>query len=140
MVLSNRVKAMENELQDKTKVDRGLLNAWFIEVQRTKVNQSIDFYWKILFRNVNVFFQEEAEKYRKRRDATMDYDKQLQLAVQEIEQVNSVSVFLFCFSSSSNLISYVLLYVKLKNMLVINLMKHQLNWPIYSSVLIILKN
>ncbi len=28
---------MENELQDKTKVDRGLLNAWFIEVQRTKV-------------------------------------------------------------------------------------------------------
>lgn len=72
-------------------------------------------------------FQEEAEKYRKRRDTTMDYDKQLQLAAQEIEQVNSVSVFLFCFSSSSNLISYVLLYVKLKNMLVINPMKHQLN-------------
>lgn len=56
MISSNRVKAMENELQDKTKVDRGLLNAWFIEVQRAKVNQSIDFYWKILFRNVNVFF------------------------------------------------------------------------------------
>jgi len=31
---------MENELQDKTKVDRGLLNAWFIEVQRTKVINS----------------------------------------------------------------------------------------------------
>lgn len=30
---------MENELQDKSKVDRGLLNAWFSEVQRTKVNQ-----------------------------------------------------------------------------------------------------
>ena len=32
---------MENELQDKTKVDRGLLNAWFIEVQRTKVNEEV---------------------------------------------------------------------------------------------------
>ncbi len=32
-----RMKAMEHELQDKTKVDRGLLNAWFIEVQRSKV-------------------------------------------------------------------------------------------------------
>lgn len=32
---------MENELQDKTKVDRGLLNAWFIEVQRTKVNEGV---------------------------------------------------------------------------------------------------
>jgi hypothetical protein len=31
------MKAMENELHDKTKVDRGLLNAWFIEVQKTKV-------------------------------------------------------------------------------------------------------
>lgn len=31
------MKAMENELQDKTKVDRGLLNSWFIEVQRSKV-------------------------------------------------------------------------------------------------------
>ncbi len=29
---------MENELHDKTKVDRGLLNSWFNEVQRTKVN------------------------------------------------------------------------------------------------------
>ena len=29
---------MENELSDKTKVDRGLLNAWYIEVQRSKVS------------------------------------------------------------------------------------------------------
>ncbi len=28
---------MENELKDKGKVDRGLLNSWFVEVQRTKV-------------------------------------------------------------------------------------------------------
>jgi len=31
--------------------------------------------------------KEEAEKYRKRRDSTVDHDKQLRLAVQEIEQV-----------------------------------------------------
>ena len=31
------MKAMENELKEKVKVDRGLLNSWFIEVQRTKV-------------------------------------------------------------------------------------------------------
>ncbi len=30
---------MEYELQDKAKVDRGLLNSWFMEVQRTKVNK-----------------------------------------------------------------------------------------------------
>lgn len=29
---------MENELKDKVKVDRGLLNSWFMEVQDTKVN------------------------------------------------------------------------------------------------------
>ena len=34
------MKAMENELQDKAKVDRGLLNSWFVEVQRTKVNRT----------------------------------------------------------------------------------------------------
>jgi hypothetical protein len=28
---------MEYELKDKGKVDRGLLNSWFVEVQRTKV-------------------------------------------------------------------------------------------------------
>jgi hypothetical protein len=33
----SRIKAMENELKDKPKVDRGLLNSWFIEIQRTKV-------------------------------------------------------------------------------------------------------
>jgi len=33
---------MENELQAKTKVDRGLLNAWFIEVQRSKVRRLIE--------------------------------------------------------------------------------------------------
>ncbi|CAF1159111.1 unnamed protein product [Adineta steineri] len=64
--VTGKVKAMENELQDKTKVDRGLLNSWFIEVQRTK---------------------EEAEKFRKRRDTTVEYDKQVRLAVQEIEQL-----------------------------------------------------
>ena len=49
------MKAMENELQDKTKVDRGLLNAWFIEVQRTKVNS---FYLFLLILNT---------RYRKKR-------------------------------------------------------------------------
>jgi hypothetical protein len=29
---------MEVELKEKSKVDRGLLNSWFSEVQRTKVN------------------------------------------------------------------------------------------------------
>lgn len=33
---------MENELEDKTKVDRGLLNAWFLEVQKTKVKTKHD--------------------------------------------------------------------------------------------------
>ena len=35
-----RIRAMENELKDKVKVDRGLLNSWFMEVQDTKVNFS----------------------------------------------------------------------------------------------------
>ncbi|CAF4913133.1 unnamed protein product, partial [Rotaria magnacalcarata] len=30
------MKAMENELQDKVKVERGVLNSWYMEVQRTK--------------------------------------------------------------------------------------------------------
>ncbi|CAF2070722.1 unnamed protein product [Rotaria magnacalcarata] len=66
IAVTGKMKTMENELQDKSKVDRGLLNSWFLEVQRTK---------------------EEAEKYRKRRDTTVDNDKQLRLAVQEIEQL-----------------------------------------------------
>ena len=33
--------------------------------------------------------KEEAEKYRKRRGSTVDNDKQLRLAVQEIEQVSN---------------------------------------------------
>jgi hypothetical protein len=37
MIFIKRIKAMENELKDKPKVDRGLLNSWFVEVQRTKV-------------------------------------------------------------------------------------------------------
>jgi hypothetical protein len=32
-----RMKAMEYELKDKPKVDRGLLNSWSVEVQKTKV-------------------------------------------------------------------------------------------------------
>ncbi len=35
---------MENELKDKTKVDRGILNSWFLEVQQTKVTTKIYFY------------------------------------------------------------------------------------------------
>lgn len=66
MAVTGKIKAMENELEDKTKVDRGLLNAWFSEVQKTK---------------------EEADKYRRRRDSTVDHDKQLRLAVHEIEQL-----------------------------------------------------
>ena len=62
------MKAMENELKDKPKVDRGLLNTWFVEVQRTK---------------------EEAERFRKRRDSVVDHEKQLSLALQEIDQVNA---------------------------------------------------
>lgn len=41
---------------------------------------------------MSFFLQEEADKYRKRRDTTMDYDKQLQLAIQEIEQVNIITL------------------------------------------------
>ncbi|CAF1031135.1 unnamed protein product [Rotaria sordida] len=66
IAVTGKMKAMENELQDTPKVDRGLLNAWFIEVQRSK---------------------EEADKYRKRRNTTADNDKQLRLAIQEIEQL-----------------------------------------------------
>ncbi|UJR33378.1 hypothetical protein I4U23_020826 [Adineta vaga] len=64
--VTGKIKAMEDELKDKAKVDRGQLNSWFIEVQQTK---------------------EEAEKYRKRRGSTIDLDKQLRLAVQESEQL-----------------------------------------------------
>ncbi len=34
-----------------------------------------------------ILFKEEADKYRKRRDTTLDNDKQLRLAIQEVEQV-----------------------------------------------------
>lgn len=79
------MKAMENELKEKVKVDRGLLNTWFMEVQRTKVNDV----WKKTqrTRRISIDEQDEAERYRKRRDSTIDADKQLRLAVQEIEQV-----------------------------------------------------
>ncbi|CAF0721856.1 unnamed protein product [Didymodactylos carnosus] len=63
---TGKMKSMDNELKDKTKVDRGLLYAWYVEVQRTK---------------------EEAEKLRKLRDSTPDHDKQLKLSIQEIEQL-----------------------------------------------------
>ncbi|CAF0756162.1 unnamed protein product [Adineta ricciae] len=66
IAVTGKMKAMENELQDKAKVDRGLLNSWFVEVQRTK---------------------EEADKCRKRRDTTFEVDKQFRLAIQEIEQL-----------------------------------------------------
>ncbi|CAF4105810.1 unnamed protein product, partial [Rotaria sp. Silwood2] len=64
--VAGKIKAMENELKDKTKVDRSVLKSWFIEVQRTK---------------------EIAEKYRQRRGSTVDHANQLQLALKEIEQL-----------------------------------------------------
>ncbi|CAF1099606.1 unnamed protein product [Adineta ricciae] len=64
--VTGKIKAMENELKDKAKVDRGLLNSWFMEVQDTK---------------------EEADRYRKRRGSTVDIEKQIRLAEQEIEQL-----------------------------------------------------
>ncbi|CAF0896732.1 unnamed protein product [Adineta steineri] len=64
--VTGKIKAMENELQDKKKVDRGTLSSWFVEVQQNK---------------------EEAEKYRKRRNSTVDHEKQLRLAVQETDQL-----------------------------------------------------
>ena len=74
---------MENELDDKSKVDRGLLNAWFLEVQKTKVNEEKSRL------DENRSSQEEADKYRRRRDSTIDHDKQLRLALHEIEQVET---------------------------------------------------
>jgi hypothetical protein len=35
--IRSRMKAMENELKEKVKLDRGQLNAWYTDVQRTKV-------------------------------------------------------------------------------------------------------
>jgi len=46
------MKTVENELQDKVKVDRGLLNSWFVEVQRTKVKKKHQF----LFIKNKIFF------------------------------------------------------------------------------------
>jgi hypothetical protein len=46
------MKTMENELQDKSKVDRGLLNSWFLEVQRTKVNNK--YFYLIMRKKRNV--------------------------------------------------------------------------------------
>jgi len=55
------MKAMEHELQDKTKVDRGLLNSWFIEVQRTKV---------ILIKtSISVFSFERAKSFFRRENS-----------------------------------------------------------------------
>jgi hypothetical protein len=79
------MKTVENELQDKVKVDRGLLNSWFVEVQRTKVTKKTTNSYSLKMRFF--LFKEEAEKYRKRRGSTVDHDKQLRLALQEIEQV-----------------------------------------------------
>jgi hypothetical protein len=69
--------------------------------------------------------KEEAEKYRKRRDSTVDHDKQLRLAVQEIEQVKHLKKKIQLSNFISN--SYVLHYVKQKNMHNINHMNHQVN-------------
>lgn len=74
---------MESELDDKTKVDRGLLNSWFLEVQRTKVDHR-----ETVARMISTLcVQEEADKFHKRRDTTVDHEKQLRLAIHEIEQV-----------------------------------------------------
>lgn len=83
------MKALEYELKDKPKVDRGVLNSWFFEVQRTKVSQ-IDSFHRWVIR----LFKDEAEKYRRRRDSTIDLEKQLRLALQEIEQVAKDTHFL----------------------------------------------
>ena len=37
----HRIKSIENELHDNSKVDRGLSDSWFVEVQRTKVNNRL---------------------------------------------------------------------------------------------------
>ena len=45
------------------------------------------------------FLKEEAEKYRKSRNGTVDHEKQLRLALQEIEQVKcqkKEGIYLFC--------------------------------------------
>lgn len=47
------MKAMEIELQDKEKVDRGVLNSWYLEIQRLKVRKIIKFLLKM---SIFVFF------------------------------------------------------------------------------------
>ena len=54
--------------ENKVPVNQNLLHKWLIEVQRTK---------------------EAAERFRKRRDSVVDHEKQLSLALQEIDQVNA---------------------------------------------------
>ncbi|CAF1297206.1 unnamed protein product [Rotaria magnacalcarata] len=66
VAVTGKMKAMENELQDKVKVERGVLNSWYMEVQRTK---------------------DEADKYRKHRERTLGHESQLHLAMKEIEQL-----------------------------------------------------
>jgi hypothetical protein len=130
--IRSRMKAMENELKEKVKLDRGQLNAWYTDVQRTKVRLErmltiIEgiclMYGNGLFASF-VWYQEEAERYRQRRNSAIDHDKQLRLAVQEIEQVRTMRITAIV---KTRLYSYVLLYVKLKNMLNINRTKHQMN-------------
>lgn len=75
---------MENELKEKVKIERSILNSWYIEVQRTKV---VSFHGCTYFGLSSLVDQEEADRLRKRRDTTVDHEKQLRLAVQEIEQV-----------------------------------------------------
>ncbi len=38
---------------------------------------------------LSILIKEEADRFRKRRDSAVDHEKQLSLALQEIEQVNS---------------------------------------------------
>lgn len=138
-----RVQAMENELEDKTKVDRGLLNAWLLEVQRTKVKNFNRFFFSNF---LLVFFS-----FRK---------KQISIENVEIQHLIMRNNFVLLFMKLNRFLSnyfkkkkkmfhrsdefidfsYVSPWKKLKNMRVINLMNLQQTWSICWNELIILKN
>jgi hypothetical protein len=74
--------------------------------------------------------QEEADKFRQNRDSAVDHERQLNIGLKEIEQVNPKKLhdlsnqFRFCFSYKPHC-------VKQRNMHNINAMNHQMNSSIY---------
>jgi len=67
LAVTEKIRQKENEQREsRFEVGRKFLQKWLVEIQQTK---------------------EEADRFRKRRDSAVDHEKQLSLALQEIDQL-----------------------------------------------------